>query len=105
MANADHRLDEARGRVLDRMENGQRLITWATAAAGVLELGMLVACILLVDWGDRTQVLLFLIFILSYFILVLCVLALAGHVTRSTARVLAALEARQGSETERVARV
>jgi hypothetical protein len=96
MANVNDRLDEARGRVLDRMESGQRLINLAIGAAGMLEVGMLVACILLVDWGDRTQVLLFLIFILSYFILVLGMLALAGHVSRSTGRILTVLEAQQG---------
>jgi len=95
MANIDDRLDQARGHVLDRMESGQRLINVAAGAASVLELALLVACILLVDWSDRTQVLLFVIFILSYFILVLCMLALAGHVSRSTARVLAVLEAQR----------
>src|SRR5690349_7769054 len=95
MANIDDRLDQARGHVLDRMESGQRLINVAAGAASILELAMLVACILLVDWSDRTQVLLFVIFILSYFILVLCMLALAGHVSRSTARVLAVLEAQR----------
>lgn len=95
----DDRLDEARGRVLDRMESGQKLIKLAVGAASVLELGMLVACILLVDWGDRTEVLLFLIFILSYFIIVLCMLALAGHVSRSTARVLAVLQAQIGRQS------
>jgi hypothetical protein len=104
MSNADDKLDRARGRVLDRMENGQRLIELATGAAALLEVGMLVACILLVDWSDRTQVLLFLIFILNYFILVLCMFALAGHVSRSTARVLAVLEAQQGNGSERVGR-
>lgn len=96
MANVNDRLDEARGQVLDRMEKGQRLISFATGAAGLLELGMLAACILLVDWTERSEVLLFVIFILSYFILVLCMLALAGHVSRSTARVLAVLEAQRG---------
>jgi hypothetical protein len=96
MAIGDDRLDRARGRVLDRMESGQKLMNWAFAAASLLEAAMLVACILLVDWGDRTQVLLFIIFILSYFILVLCMLALAGHVTRSTERVLKVLEADRG---------
>lgn len=99
MANLDDRLDQARGQVLDRMETGQRLINLATGAAAILELGMLLACILLVDWGDGTQVLLFLIFILSYFILVLCMLALAGHVTRSTARVLTVLQAGTGERS------
>jgi hypothetical protein len=93
------RLDRVRGQVLDRMETGQRLISVAVGAATVLELGMLVACILLIDWSNRTQVLLFLIFILSYFIIVLCMLALAGHVTRSTVRVLAVLQTQLGKES------
>ena len=88
----DDRLDEARGKVLDRMESGQKLMNVAVGAAAVLELGMLVACILLVDWGNRTQVLLFLIFILSYFIVMLGMVTLAGHVTTSTGRILAALD-------------
>ena len=98
MANLNEQLDEARGRVLDRMESGQLLINLAIGAAGLLEVGMLAACILLVDWSDRTQVLLFLIFILSYFILVLGMLALAGHVSRSTGRMLAVLEVQQGKQ-------
>lgn len=89
------RLDKARESVLDRMETGQKLIRFGTGAAAVLELAMLAACIYLVDWGEPEQVLLFLIFVLSYFILVLGMLALAGHVTSSTARILAVLEARE----------
>lgn len=96
MANMHNKIDEARGRVLDRMESGQRMINLAIGAAGLLEVGMLAACILLVNWADRTQVLLFLIFILSYFILVLGMLALAGHVSRSTGRLLAVLEMQLG---------
>lgn len=90
---ANERLDAARGHVLDRMESGQRMINIGMNVAALLELAMLAACIFLVDWGDRTQVLLFVIFILSYFILVLGLVVLAGHVTRSTGRVLAVLEA------------
>lgn len=99
MVDVNDRLDEARGRVLDRMESGQRLINVAIGAAGMLEIAMLAVCILLVDWGDRTQVLLFLIFILSYFILVLGMLALAGHVSRSTGRLLAVLELQLGKQS------
>jgi len=89
------RLDRARESVLDRMETGQKLMHFGMGAAALLELAMLAACIFLVDWGEREQVLLFLIFLLSYFILVLGMLALAGHVTSSTARILAVLEARE----------
>lgn len=85
-------LDSARERVLDRMEAGRRLVRFGMGAAALLEVAMLIACIVLVDWSDRTQILLFLIFILSYFILAIGMLALAGHVTHATGRILAALD-------------
>jgi len=88
------RLDRARESVLDRMETGQKLMRFGMGAAALLELAMLAACILLVDWGNRDQVLLFVIFLLSYFILVLGMIALAGHVTSATGRILAVIEAR-----------
>ncbi len=97
MTTESQRLDKARGHVLDRMEAGRRLMSFGMGAAALLELAMLAACIVLVDWGDRTQVLLFLIFILSYFILVLGMLALAGHVTAATGRILAALDPHEPS--------
>jgi hypothetical protein len=96
MATENQRLDAARGQVLNRMENGRKMMNFAMGAASLLEAVMLVACILLVDWSNRTQVLLFVIFILSYFIIVLCMVAVAGHITQATARVLAVLEAQQG---------
>lgn len=89
------RLDGIREGVLDRMESGQRLVRFGLGAAALLEAAMLVACILLVDWGDRTQVLLFVIFILSYFIVMLGMVTLAAHVTHATGRILAALQARE----------
>lgn len=89
------RLDRARGKVLDRMETGEKLMRFGMGAAALLELAMLAACILLIDWGNREQVLLFVIFLLSYFILVLGMLALAGHVTSATGRILAVLDARE----------
>ena len=89
------RLDQARENVLDRMETGEKLMRFGMGAAALLELAMLGACILLIDWGNREQVLLFVIFLLSYFILVLGMLALAGHVTSATGRILAVLDARE----------
>jgi hypothetical protein len=88
------RLDDMREGVLDRMEAGRRVVHYVTLAAALLEAAMLAACIILVDWSDRTQVLLFLIFILSYFIIMLGMFALGAHVTSATARILAVLETR-----------
>lgn len=95
MSSETNRLDQARKSVLDRMEAGQKLVRFGTGAAALLEVAMLAVSILLVDWGEREQVLLFLIFILSYFILVLGMLALAGHVTSAAARIIAVIEARE----------
>ena len=89
------RLDRLREGVLDRMESAQRLVRFGLGAAALLEAAMLIACILLVDWGERTQVLLFVIFILSYFIVMLGMVTLAGHITSTAGRILAALEARE----------
>ena len=96
MIDEKERLDTIREGVLDRMESGRRLVRFGLSAAAVLELAMLAACILLVDWSDRTQVLVFVIFILSYFIIVLGMLTLAAHVTTAAGRILAALDARDG---------
>ena len=93
MATETELLDAARGRVLDRMAAGRRLVRLAIGGAALLEAAMLALCALLVDWHDRSQILFFLMFILGYFILVLGLIALAGHVTAATARILAAMNA------------
>ncbi len=89
------RLDKVRGKVLDQMEAGRKTMNVGFAAATVMELALLAACVVLVDWSDRTQVLLLVIFILSYGMLAMGLVILAGHVTRSTGRVLAVLEAQR----------
>lgn len=95
MGKEQERLDRMREGVLDRMEAGQRFVRFVLGVAALLEAAMLIACILLVDWSDRTQVLLFVIFILSYGIIALGMLTLGAHVTNATARILAALDARE----------
>lgn len=91
----DPRLDRARANVLDQMESGRKTMNIGFAAAASMEFALLVACAFLVDWQDRTQVLLLVIFILSYGMLAMGLTVLAGHVTRSTGRILAVLEAQQ----------
>ena len=85
------RLDDARLRVLDRMEAGRRLVRLGTGAAALLEAAMLVACIVLVDWQDRIRSCLP---DLSQFLSSSWGCCAAGHVTAATARILAALDAR-----------
>lgn len=89
------KLDKARGSVLDQMEAGQKQVNIGFWIFAVLELALLISCALLVDWGDRTQVLLLVIFVLSYLMLANGFFILAGHMTRSTGRVLAVLAAQQ----------
>lgn len=86
-------LDDIRVSVLDRMERGERLMRLALWGAALLEALMFVAAFRLVDWDNRLHLLLFLFFTFSYFIVVLGLLALAGHVSRSVGRVIAAFEA------------
>ena len=89
----DRTLDDIRHSVLDRMERGERVMRLSLFGAATLEALMFATAFLLVDWDNRLHLLLFLFFLFSYFIVVLGLLALAGHVTRSVARVIAAIEA------------
>ena len=95
MKTENERLDSARHSVLDSMEAGRKTLRFAIGAASLLEVALLVACVLLVDWGDRRQILLFVIFLLMYFIIMLGMVGLAGHVTASTGRILKVMEARE----------
>lgn len=85
-------LDRIRERVLDRMERGERVTKLAILGAAALELLLFVLAFRLVDWRDPVQKLLFVFSVLSYTILALGLIAVGGHVSRSVARVLAALE-------------
>lgn len=89
------RLDRAREGVLDQAEAGRKMMNLGFAAAAALELALLVACAMLVDWNNGTQVMLLVIFILSYAMLSMGLFILAGHVTRSTGRILSVLEAQR----------
>jgi hypothetical protein len=53
---------------------------------------LLVIALLLLDWTNRTQLLLFIFSILGYTIIALGLLALGAHVSRVGARVVAALD-------------
>jgi hypothetical protein len=88
-------LESIQAGVLDRMERANQLVRWSIIGAALLESGLFVVAILLVDWNDPVQRLMFLFAVLSYTIIALGLVALAGHVTRTAARILAALEMRK----------
>lgn len=87
-------LEAIQAGVLDRMERADALVRWAIAAAAIIEAGLFAIALYLVDWSDPIQRLLFIFSVLSYTIIAMGLLALGGHVTRSVARVLAAMESR-----------
>lgn len=86
-------LDAVRESVLTRMERADRLTRMSVIAGAVVELALFAVAIYMVDWHSRVERLLFLFSVLSYTIIVMAIVALAGHVTRSVGRVLAAMDA------------
>jgi hypothetical protein len=80
--------------VLDRMERADRLVRGSIIAAALIELGLFAIAIYLVDWRDPVQRLLVIFSVLSYTIIAIGLVAIAGHVTKTVARVLAAMETR-----------
>ena len=87
-------LDAIQAGVLDRMERADALVRWAIVAAAIIEGGLFAIALYLVDWSDPVQRLLFIFSVLSYTIIAMGLVALGGHVTRSVARILAAMESR-----------
>jgi hypothetical protein len=85
-------LDAVRESVLTRMERADRLTRLAIFVGAAVELALFAIAIYMVDWHSRVERLLFLFSVLSYTIVVMAILALAGHVTRSVGRVLAAMD-------------
>ncbi len=86
------RLDAIQAGVLDRMERAEKLVRAAVIGAAVIEAGLFAIALYLVDWSDPVQRLMFIFSVLSYTIIALGLLALGGHVTKTGARILAAME-------------
>ncbi len=86
------RLDSIQAGVLDRMERAEKLVRAAVIGAAMLEAGLFAIALYLVDWGDRVQTLMFIFAVLSYTIIALGLLALGAHVTKTGARILAAMD-------------
>ena len=86
------RLDTIRTGVLDRMERAQRTMRMAVFGAALTELALFAIAFTMVDWDDRFERLLFIFSVLNYTIIAFGLFALGAHVSRSAARVLAAME-------------
>ena len=89
--------DDIRANVLDRMERQDRFLKLSIAAAAAFEAALLGTALWLVDFSNRTQVLILVTSILSYMILGLGLMALGAHVSRSISALIAALDARSPS--------
>jgi hypothetical protein len=85
-------LDNIRQSVLDRMERGDKLVRGAIVAAAVVEALLLAAALFIADWSNPLHRLVFILSILTYSVIACGLIALAGHISRSTGRVLVALE-------------
>lgn len=79
--------------VLDEMERAEHAKKGAIIAGAILEAVLLGVAVWLLEPGDRFQSMVFVLFILSYMIPCIGLIALGSHVSRSTLRILAALEA------------
>jgi len=82
--------------VLTRMDRDAQRVRMAVIAAAMLEGVLLVIALLKIDWKNDTHVLLFVFAVLGYTIVSLGLAALGAHVSRVGARVVAALDRRDG---------
>ena len=85
-------VDAIREGVIRRMEQQAQTIRFIMLGAAGVEAIMLGLALYLVDWQQRTHVLLFVFSVLGYTIIVLGLVALGAHVSRTANRIVAALE-------------
>jgi hypothetical protein len=84
--------DDIRNGVLSRMERQAAMVRWAILGAAAIETLMIGLTLWLIDWQDRTHVLVFVMGVLGYTIVVLGLAALGAHVSRACNRVVAVIE-------------
>jgi hypothetical protein len=85
-------LDAIRGSVLDRLERHNRNVRLAIFGAAGVEALLIAMAIIKLDFSNRFEVIVFVLFVLTYSIVALGLLALGAHVSRVGDRVLAAVE-------------
>lgn len=87
-----HSVDAIREGVVRRMELQARTVRIAVLGAAGIEALMLGIAINLIDWSDRTHVLMLVFSVLGYTIVLLGLAALGAHVSRVSNRIVAVLE-------------
>ena len=92
--------DNAASEALHRIDRSRRTVTAWIAGAGTLEGILLVAFILLADFGNRTHLLLLIAALLVYGTLALGLLALGAYVRTCSLRVIDAIDLGRPAERE-----
>ncbi len=85
-------MDSVRGAALERIEKSERNYKMAFFGAAVIETAFIAAFLLLADFSNRVHLLLLISTVAVYSILALGLFALGSHVSRSSLRVLKAVE-------------
>ena len=86
-------IDDIREGALNRVERQAAMVRIAILGGVAVEALAIGLALWLVDWNDRTHVLIFVMGVLGYTIIVLALAALAAHVSRASNRIVAVLEA------------
>lgn len=87
----DESLDGIRENVLARMERAERNMRLGIFGAALVELALIAIVLFMFDLNDRIERLIFVTSVLSYTIVILGLVALGAHVTRSVGRIIAVL--------------
>ena len=85
-------VDDIREGALRRMERHAATVRIALLGAAAVEGLALILALWLVDWSNRTHVLVFVMSVLGYTIIVLGLVALGAHISRASSRIVAVLE-------------
>ncbi len=85
-------LDRIRNETLDKIQRNQMWFRILVAITGVIELGTFVALVVLMDWADRTHVVIFVASLLVYCTLGMWTWALAARNRVGEQRIIQAVE-------------
>ena len=89
--NPSHELDSIRTGALARIDAAERRFKLALVMAAVLEAVLLAAVLLLTDFKDRTQVIVFMTSVMVYSVLAVGLIVLGTYMKLSAERVLKAI--------------
>lgn len=91
------RIENLRARALDRAERTERQFKLTIVAAAVVEAVFLVALVWLVDFSDRTHLVILVATVMTYSLIGIGLAALGAHVNRVGLRILRALDGQAGT--------